>query len=285
MKRLLSYICLAIIALPMGLSAQESQKESKFGVEWHGYVNYEMFYDSRQMVNAREGDVLLFPAPVKLDLDGNDINAKGSLNMLTVNSRLQAKITGPDAFGAKTSGMISGDFYGTANDNINLLRLRQAFVKLNWDKTELLFGQTWHPMFVTECFPKVLSFGAAVPFGTLSRNPQIRLTHKLGKFKVMLAALSQRDFTSTGPDEGASSIYLRNAMIPEMAGQISYSEGNLFSAVTMSYLTLQPRTVTAAGFQTDETIGGLNMNAVVKYMFPDITVNVSGLYGQNLTNS
>ncbi len=279
MRRVLKYMGLMMMVLPLLSNAQEK----KFGVDWHGYVNYEMMWDSRQMVAARDGNVLLFPAAVKLDENGDDINAKSSLNMMTVNSRLQAKITGPDAFGAKTSGMISGDFFGTTNDKVSQLRLRQAFVKMNWDKTELLVGKTWHPLFVPACFPRVVSFGAAIPFGPLSRAAQVRLTHKMGDLKVMVAAMAQADFPSAGP-AGASSIYLRNSAIPEVAAQLSYSKGGFFTALTATYLVLQPRTETATGYKTDEKIGGYNVNALAKYRFKDFTVNVSGLYGQNMTH-
>lgn len=281
MKKAIILFSLFLLVLPMITSAQN--EENKFGVEWHGYVNYEMMYDSRQMVTAREGDVLLFPAAVVLDESGVDINDRSSFNMLTINSRLQAKISGPDAFGAKTSGMISGDFFGTANDKISTLRLRQAFVKLDWEKTQLLVGKTWHPMLVTSCYPLVLTFGAAAPFGTLSRAPQIRLSQKMGDFKLMVAALTQSDFASTGPD-GSCSDYQRNANIPEIAGQVAYSKGKFFSAITATYITLQPRVTTTSGYFTDEKISGLNVNALAKYKFEDITVNVSGLYGQNVTN-
>ena len=72
MKRL--YIMFTILTLLIGVGAK-AQKKSDFNIKFTGFVNYEMIWDSRQVVAARDGDVLLFPAAEKLDPDGKDINA------------------------------------------------------------------------------------------------------------------------------------------------------------------------------------------------------------------
>ncbi len=169
-----------------------------------------MFYDSRQTVSVREGHFLLYPKPVLADKDGRDINAVSSFHMLSIQTRLLGRVTGPDAFGAKTSGLIEGEFFGTSDADINGFRLRHAFVRLNWAKTELLVGQFWHPMFVTESFPEVVSFNTGAPFQPFNRSPQVRLTRTLGRWSLAATALAQRDFPSNGPD-GVSTIYARNA--------------------------------------------------------------------------
>ena len=127
MKRMM--IWSVLLTLGTALMAQE---ESSFGIKFSGFVKNDFFMDSRQIVAARNGHFLLWPAAEKLDGAGDDINAQPSFNILAIQSRLKGTITGPDAFGAKTSGVIEGDFFAQANDNINLLRLRHAFVKLTW---------------------------------------------------------------------------------------------------------------------------------------------------------
>ena len=96
-------------------------------------------------VAAREGHFLLWPSAENLDINGDDINAKANFNMLAIQSRLSMALFGPDALGAKTSGLIEGDFFAQLNDNINLFRLRHAFVKLNWTHIEVLAGQYLEP--------------------------------------------------------------------------------------------------------------------------------------------
>jgi hypothetical protein len=66
----------------LSLSAQEALKP--FNVEFHGFVNHEVIFDSRQVVTAREGEVLVFPAEEILDPDGNDINARQNLNFFAL---------------------------------------------------------------------------------------------------------------------------------------------------------------------------------------------------------
>ncbi|MBP7497800.1 MAG: hypothetical protein KA792_09070, partial [Bacteroidales bacterium] len=145
------YFLSLIIAIPVFVKAQENS----FGVKFNGYVKNDFFYDSRQVVSIREGHFLLYPAAKSPDADKKDVNAVPNFNFLSIQSRLTGKITGPDAFGAKTSGVIEADFFGNENAafvDANGFRLRHAFVKLSWEKTELLTGQYWHPLFQPGCF-------------------------------------------------------------------------------------------------------------------------------------
>jgi len=274
-------ILAALIISSFQLFAQE---EDKFGINFSGFVSSEAFFDTRQEVTAREGDVLLYPANEKLDINSEDINEKSSFNFLSIHSRLKAGITGPRALGAKTSGVLEFDFVGTGNSFIHLIRMRHAFVNLAWDKTSVLFGQYWHPMFVTDCYPTVASWGAAVPISVLARNPQIRLTHKLtSNLFLMAALLSQRDFTSSGPD-GASSQYVRNSGIPEVQGQLGYKTKNLAAGAVFGYKTLVPQIETSTGYKTENSIGSYNLAAYFKLVTYPITLKIMGYYGQNFFN-
>ncbi len=276
---LLSFLGLSILA-----NAQES---SNFGIKFSGFVKTDFFYDTHETTNSREGHFLLYPSAESKDANGDDINAHPSTNFLSIQSRLTGKITGPDAFGAKTSGVLEADFFGNANDE-NGFRLRHAFTKLSWTKTELLMGQTWSPMFVAECFPGVISFNTGAPFQPFSRNPQIRLSQKMGDVKAILVAATQRDFTSTGPS-GASSTYLRNSAIPELHAQLQYnpdSTNHVFGA-GVDYKSLVPRTSTTvadAKYASDERINSLSAIAYAKLDGKKFTVKMEGVYAQNATD-
>ena len=213
-----AFLIVLMMAFPVFVNAQEKKEEAKFGISFSGFVKTDLYYDSRQIVSIREDYFLLYPENQKLDLNGKDINAKGHSGILSIQSRLTGKITGPDVLKAKTSALLEADFFGNENLNfadVNGFRLRHAIVKLTWQTTELLVGQYWHPFFVPECFPDVVSFNTGAPFQPFSRNPQIRLSQKAGNFKLIIAAAEQRDFSSAGPD-GASSKYLSNAVLPDM---------------------------------------------------------------------
>ena len=216
------FILLILLVLPWNqLRSQTSEKkEPLFGVHFSGLIKTDFIYDTRQTVNLRDGSLLFYPEPVKLDSEGNDINAKPTFNILSIQTKVTMNITGPDALGAKTSGLIEAEFFGNVNPNINVFRLRHAYIKLNWPKTELLIGQYWHPMYESLCNPEVISADAGLPFKVYARNPQIRASHTIGNLKFIVSAMTQIDFASNGPD-GPNPKYLRYSVLPELNFQLS----------------------------------------------------------------
>ena len=290
-----------------GVNSTET-KPPMFGISFSGFVNTDIFYDTRQTVMARDGDWLFYPESVKKDADGKDINAKGTFDILSILTRVSGNITGPEIFKAKTSGLIEGEFYGNVPANINTFRLRHAYVKLSWTKTELLFGQYWHPMFVTTCYPETISLNTGAPFLVFSRNPQIRVTRQLGKFKMILATISQVDATSTGPD-GTSTKYLRQSVLPELNFQLQFSIKNekkkteFLIGASVDFLMLTPRISTEVikkaaydtvinnlvvhhdavvlNYKTDAKATSIIANFFTKLQLPKVTIKAGGVYGGN----
>lgn len=273
-------LCLAVLAAAPAFGQQDG---STFGISFSGFVKTDMIYDTRQTVNVRDGHFLLYPSPEVFDENQVDLNDSPTFNMLSIQTRLHGKITGPDAFGAKTGGAIEGEFFGTSNGDINGFRLRHAYVNLDWGATALLVGQTWHPMFVTGCYPGVVSFNTGVPFQPFSRNPQVRLTQSVGDLKVIAAAASQRDFLSLGP-EGASSTYLRNAVVPNLHLQAQYAAGGSLFGAGVDYKSLTPRLATEQKISTDEQIGAVSLIGYAKLALDPVTVKVEGVMGNNLAD-
>ncbi|MFO7614759.1 MAG: hypothetical protein R6W71_08990 [Bacteroidales bacterium] len=282
MRTVAAALCLFILTL-----TSYSQEEPKFGIKFSGFVKTDILWDSRQTVDIREGHFLLYPKPVLPDAEGNDINARASFNFLSIQTRLKGDIFGPDALGAKTSGTIEGEFFGMADGNINGFRLRHAFVKLNWTSTELLVGQTWHPMFITSSYPEVVSFNTGTPFLVFSRNPQIRVTQDIKGLRLIFTALSQIDFKSNGPD-GPSTKYLRNSAIPSLNLNLEYSRKNVeekkefLAGIAGNFKRLIPELVTDSGYKTGEGINSFAGMAYVKVGMPKAVFKLAGLYGQNM---
>ena len=265
-----------------------AQEQSKFGIKLTGFVKTDIIYDSRQTIAVREGHFNLYPYNKDLDSYGKDINSKDNFNMLSIQTRLKGTITGPDAFGAKTSALIEGAFFGQSDPDVNGFRLRHAFAKLNWENTELLVGQFWHAMFITDCFPGTVSFNTGAPFQPFSRNPQIRLTQKADDLKFIFTAMTQRDFASTGPAGGGSK-YLRNSALPELNLTIQYnkknSNGNEFLlGAGADYMSLTPRIETPLGYASNKTVNSLSFMAFMKVKANNITWKVEGVLGQNTTH-
>ena len=274
-------ICTATVATAQKPAAND------WGINFSGFVKTDAFFDTRETVSIREGHFYLYPAYESLDINGDDINANPGFNILSIQTRLTGKITAPDVAGAKASGVIEGAFFGSEEININSFRLRHAFVKLDWENTQLLIGQYWHPMFITSCFPGVVSFNTGVPFQPFSRNPQIRLTQKAGPASIILAANTQRDFRSAGPTGGA--IEQSNAVIPEMNAQLHLNFGKHLIGFGGEYKMLMPRTSTfnsATGIteKTDEKVASFAGMAFAKFVFGNFSAKLEGVYGQNLHN-
>jgi len=287
------YLIYAIVLLStVALKAQE-EEEPRFGITFSGFVKNDFFIDSRQTICAREGHFLLWPAPQNLDANGNDINSKSTFNFLSIQSRLSGKISGPDAFGAKTSGLMEGDFFAQANDNINLFRMRHAYVKLNWAHFEILSGYTWNPLFVTDCFPGTVSFNTGAPLQSFARNPQIRFTYTAGNLKILAAALSQIDYTSRGVD-GPNCKYLRNSTTPDMHLQLHYGIENPESSRAfligggVAYKTIVPRLENEMApdeiYQVKERVQGISAIAFSKINTRALTLKVQARYGENISD-
>ena len=278
------------ISLPMFSNAQSSAKDS-IKLSAYGFLKNDLFWDTRQTVAARENHFLLFPKPVSLDANGDDINNAGSFNFLSIQSRIGLTVSGAKFLNANASAKIEADFFGQSNVNINLLRLRHAFIKLNWTSTELLIGQYWIPMFIPECFPGTISFNTGVPFQPFGRNPQIRLSHQLGKVKLIAIANSQRDYTSIGPDPSvptssiSSGQFLMNSGMPELSAQAHFVPNKIIIiGASASYKKIVPQLVTPQNYATQESVGGYNALVFAKIKTKNITFKLQGIYGQNMAD-
>ncbi len=265
----------------LNISVKAQQEKPGFGISFSGFVKTDIMYDTRQTVAIREGHFLLYPSPDLMDKNNVDINAKSNFNILSIQTRLTGKIIAPDAFGARTSGQIEGEFFGTTDGDINGFRLRHAFVKLDWENTSLIVGQTWHPMFVTDMFPGVVSFNTGAPFQPFSRNPQIRFSYAIDEVKFIVAVIAQRDFQSNGPG-GFSSIYLRNSVIPNLHAQVQYSSNGHLAGVGIDYKKLTPRIVTTKNIATDASVSGFSALGFIKLNLDPVTLKAQGIYGQNI---
>ncbi len=259
-----------------------AQEENKPVIKFSGLVKTDFFYDTRQIVGARDRHFLLWPEPVKLDPDGKDINAKGSFNMLSVQSRAGVSLSGIEYQGVKISALLEGDFFGQANENVNSIRLRHAYIKLNFRQSELLMGQYWNPLFTLDCYPGTVSFNTGVPFIPFSRSPQIRYTHNVGSLRFLAAAVGQqKEYTSVGGSEA-----LRNSGIPDMHAQVHYQikdeEKEFVAGIGGSWKTIVPKIVTDSSYKTDEKVSGLSGIAFLKFKNKGITAKLEGVLGENL---
>ncbi len=262
MKKLLfSLLFLASITI----NAQENKKQISPKV--YGFVGFDAIMDTHESVTSRQNHVYLYPK--------QNAESKRSLDFGAGISRIGVKLQGLDAFGAKTSAKIEGDFLGYGNNNTDfVVRLRHAFINLNWEKSSLLIGKTWHPFFIPENFPGMVNFVVGAPIHPLSRAPQIRYSYNAAsRLSLSFIALSQADFANSG---GAQQV--EQADFPEMNIQIKYgSAKDLFLAATFGVKNQKPLT-------TSNTTTSIQANLSLKYTTPAVTFKAEGVYGGSMTN-
>ena len=283
-------------ALTVAAVAQDAPKSDASEPQWtykmSGFVDPQFYMDTREVVSAREEQMLFYPAPKVLDAEGNDINAKASNNALAITARIGLKINAPDALNAKIFGYLEGDFTGATNDGINMLRLRHAYLNMRWQKSNLLLGQYWHPMVAHEVMPGTRPLNMGIPFHPYSRYVQARYTQYFGSLELSGIAAFQLDNKSVGPD-GGSTAYLRNSCLPELNAQLCFRGEKLYLGAMVNYVLLQPRTSVDIYFphngtdgketyKTDTKIGSTAVSVFGKLNVSELSLRFQGIYGDNL---
>lgn len=230
-KTLLSFMLLAFSIL--GVCAQE-----KPSVKLYGFIRNYACFDTRESLTSNSEQFYYMPKDEKLDPNGDDINEQPNMMLLSITTRLGLNITGPEFLGAKTSAKIEADFAGFGTSN-TVLRIRQAYAKMDWGKHRILVGQAWHPA-MGDMMPDVFSLETGAPFTPFSRSPQVRYDYVNKGWTLTATALYQYQYTSYGP-KGSSYDYARNAVVPEMYFQAMYKNDKFQAGAGVDILTLKPR--------------------------------------------
>lgn len=267
--------------------SQNVLTEKKLNISFSGFLKNDFLFDSRKNVEAVDGLYTLWPSAPSYDANGADINAKASIRMLNITTRFATRLTGIQIGEAKIIGYIEVDFSG--GSTTNSLRFRHGYTSINWPKTQLLFGRTWHPTYVEKVYPGVLNLNTGVPFQVFNRSPQLRVTHRLNNhLDVIAAAIYQTKYVSLGP-EGKSASYQRNAMVPNLHLQFQYYNENWVAGAGVDWKMIQPRETTT-GFDgniyvTNEKLASTAALAYVKYTTGKFQFKAKSMFGQNVAES
>jgi hypothetical protein len=262
-------------------SIQPVKLGENVSVKLGGYVRTDYFINSRKGTENVDGLFFMWPDPVVRDARGVDLSEKVNQNMSATPTRFTALFTGPDAMGAKASSYFEFDFTG---GNSNYLLFRQGWVKLDWTKTSLQIGRTWHPL-QGPVFPSMVSMNFESPFNVFCRGEQVRFTYKPGKFTLLAAAFMQSGHASFGP-AGQSFTYQRCAMVPDLNLQLHYTNGGFSTGIMTEYKIIQPKEVTnygkKPGYQTYATVSSYALAAFGQYKSGRFLIKGNAMLGQNL---
>lgn len=274
-KYILLLLCLITVS---GSFAQTKDFKFKF----YGQIRTDLYYNSRANQETVDGLFYMYPKDKVRDEDGNDLNSTPNSNFYTLYSRLGVDVAGPKLGTAKTSAKIEADFRGTGN-SFSVVRLRHAYLNLDWNKSALLLGQTWHPLY-GEVAPQILNLSMGAPFQPFSRAPQIRYRYKNKNFQLTGAAVWQSQYLSQGP-AGKSQEYIKKSCVPEIYIGADYKKGGLLAGAGIEMLSLKPRTESAEGYKVDERITTLSYEAHVKYTNKNWFIGAKSVLGSNLTQA
>lgn len=280
MKKLYLSILMIIAALS-SVNAQTADKsDSKNHLQNHfklyGFIRNYFVFDSRESVSGT-GDLFYYlPKDVSMK-DGIDVNDTPSFVFLALTSRLGVDVSGYHIGNVHFGAKIEGDFYAglsnSSNSNASVYfpgntkisgtaqaRLRQAYATITWKdlpmsgenkaSVGLKIGQGWHPMAAD--MPHIFSLEAGAPFGPFSRTPQVTMDANLGNnWIVSASALWQMQYQSAGP-VGASAIYMKYGMTPEMYAAVAYKNKGFLARVGVDMLSIKPRVLGTVAAPTDE---------------------------------
>ena len=228
------FLAMLVATIFAGAYAQDEKPSFKF----YGFVRNYACYDTRESLTSNSEQFYYMPKDIKLDANGEDLNAQDNMMLLSITTRLGLNVTGLNFLGSKTSAKIESDFAGFGTSN-TVLRIRQAYAKMDWEHSKLLVGQAWHPA-MGDMMPDVFSLETGAPFTPFSRTPQVRYDYVNKGVTLTATALYQFQYTSYGPD-GASFNYARNAVVPEIYLQGMIKEGGFMMGIGVDLLTLKPR--------------------------------------------
>ena len=194
-------------------------------------------------------------------------------------------VQGPKVGSAKTSLKLEADFRGSGS-NWAVLRIRHAYVNLDWGKSAVLIGQTWHPLF-GEVFPQMLNLSTGAPFQPFNRSPQIRYRYTDNGWQLTGSVLWQLQYLSAGPN-GKSEEYIKNSCVPEVYLGVDYKKPGWQVGAGMEILSLVPRTqneVDGKIYKVSERVTSVSGEAHVKYQDANWLVMAKTLLASNLTQT
>jgi hypothetical protein len=279
-----SFMTNAQTTTPAAPAAPAKTAEKEWDVSLYGFIRTDYIWDTRKSAQVREYHLNLYPLDEVLDVNGKDLNAVGASNFLSVVSRLGVKAKGPNVWGAKMSGTLEGDFFGNTEASIGLLRLRHAYVTMDWAKTSITAGQTWYPTFIPEVFPGVANFSTGILFNPFGWASQIKFKQNFTKeLSFAVTAYKEREFTTQTAAGGTQNSASFNSALPTLHGQFQFKNKNWIAGLGAEFKSLQPLTE-SAGKASKEKVNSTSVVGYFKYNNDKFHIKAYGISGGDMAN-
>ncbi|WP_417141801.1 DcaP family trimeric outer membrane transporter, partial [Phocaeicola coprocola] len=282
------------LALLVGVSGSVFAQKKGFDYKFYGQVRTDLFYNTRSNSETVDGLFYMYPLDENLDPNGHDLNGVGNGNFYTLYTRLGVDVTGPMLGKAKTSAKVEVDFRGSGT-TYSLFRIRHVYFNLDWGKSALLVGQTWHPLY-GDVAPEILNLNMGAPYQPFSRAPQIRYRFTSNNFMLTAAAIWQSQYLSVGPKTNKpgetstqkSQEFMKKSCVPEFYLGMDYKRPGLIAGAGLHVSSITPRTQSEtedAVYFVNERVTGISGEAHVKYAKENWLVSAKTVLGTNLTQT
>lgn len=282
------------LALLVGVSGSLFAQKKGFDYKFYGQVRTDLFYNTRSNSETVDGLFYMYPLDEVKDSNGHDLNGVGNGNFYTLYTRLGVDVAGPMLGKAKTSAKVEVDFRGSGT-TYSLFRIRHVYFNLDWGKSALLVGQTWHPLY-GDVAPEILNLNMGAPYQPFSRAPQIRYRFTAKNFMLTAAAVWQSQYLSVGPKTNLpgetgtqkSQEFMKKSCVPEFYLGVDYKRPGLIAGAGLHVSSITPRTQSEtedAVYFVNERVTGISGEAHVKYTKKNWLVSAKTVLGTNLTQT
>ncbi len=256
---------------PAGLEPGKKSLWSTLDIQLYGYVKLDAAWDSSGVF---PGDYVLFTDRGR---EGDD-----EFNITAKQTRLGAKITGPDTGNMKTSGVIEFDFYGSAGaENKANVLLRHAYMTFDWpdDKFSILAGQASDV--ISPLYPNTLNYTVLWDAGNIGyRHPQLRATQQFRVRDDMTLELAGAISRTIGDVELLGFTPGADAGFPTFQGR---------AGLTFPWFGFKPTTIGLSAhwgreqYASDNKVDSWSLNLdVLQPICPVVTVKGELYVGENL---
>lgn len=220
-------------AAPAGPAGKSGASEEKYPAKvqlgnsslgFYGFVRLDAIYDDSRSSAIQTPTFILSE-----DSSLGTGDSEASFNFHPRLTRFGMNFDGPEIGerGVKLSGKIEIDFQNGGRESRSIIRMRHAYMNLDWGKTSLLIGQTWD--LFSPLYPTVNSDTLMWNAGNLGdRRPQVRFQAKSNKGLTFAAgvgltgAIDSQDLDGDGVRDGD------DAEIPHVQARLGYA-GESFS--------------------------------------------------------
>jgi hypothetical protein len=211
-------ILVIALLLTMPVVTHAGSATSRWDITLGGFVKFDTVWANKAVgVENRISPV---------DSKGNVTQVLDSTDNLTWaggETRLNWLIKGPDAWGAKTSAFIEGQFRGrTGGSEYGLFSMRHGYMQMIWPKTKLIIGQTWQQW---GFIPSLNILGVSENhFNKGQRVPQITVSHALTKHFTGTFGVQSPYRVDDSPNGGSiANTPWTNGTWPDVIFDVSYA--------------------------------------------------------------